>query len=184
VSGVRLESELTSESVKLRAREDDERDRVALQDKVCRLMAQGLSLTKICKIPGMPHINTVIVWRRKYSDFAAQYHMARLDRGDTLRDRAIDVAEKSTPWTVHADRLKVDTYKWAASKDNPRQYSDRVELGLPVQPSTPASEMSKVEAARHVAFCVARTAHLAQQQRQHRAPLLLEGHAETVKEQA
>mgnify|MGYP007099597457 CR=1 FL=1 len=165
---------MTTDTVKLRAREDRERERVAMQDRICRLMVMGMSLSKICKLKGMPALNTVIVWRRKYPDFLAQYKLAKQDRGDTLRDRAIDVAEKATEANVNSSRLKVDTLKWAASHDN-GEYHDKLKLVVPPPLSpTPADELNIIESARRVSFHLALGEDLERKRSELREPLLLE----------
>lgn len=165
---------MTTDTAELRARE---------QDKICRLMAQGLSLNRVCKLRDMPSMTTVFRWLREDASFAQQYALARESQADTLADSIIDLADKVTPLTANADRVRIDALKWVASKLKPRRYGDRVELGLPVQPTTPASwetldPAGRLEVARRVAFAIRQGAEIVARQRS--APLLIEGRAEVV----
>ncbi|ANW02255.1 hypothetical protein LMTR13_20865 [Bradyrhizobium icense] len=105
-------------------------------------MAEGESLTQICRGDEMPNRVTVYRWLEGNKDFREQYARAReamMDfYADLIREIAFDesgdiVLEQKGDKTVavanHAkvqrDKLKVDTLKWTMSKLFGRQYGDK-----------------------------------------------------------
>jgi len=160
---------LTSEAAELRARE---------QDKICSLLVGGLSLNRVCKLRNMPAMTTVMRWLREDAAFARQYALARESQADTLADRIIDLADKVTPWSANADRVRIDALKWVAAKLKPQKYGDRLDLALPPASPDPVTVPNQIEVGRRLAYSIARAAHLEEQKR--REPRLLEGRAETV----
>ncbi len=115
----------------------------AIAVKICRRLAEGESLRKICKNTSMPAISTVMGWLfdGKHADFSEQYARARDLQADTLFDEALEIADEgSKDWTTTEDgkkildqehvqrsRLRVDTRKWAAGKLAPKRYGDKLQ---------------------------------------------------------
>ena len=98
--------------------------------EICRRIAEGEPLTKICKDPAMPSYSTVMNWRKDNPDFLETYACAREDAGDTLADDIISIADQVLAGEIdpHAARVAIDAKKWAASKLKPRSYGDRLNL--------------------------------------------------------
>ena len=65
--------------------------------------------------------------------YSQRYSRAMLDRGTWYAERAIEVAEEPVApgdsAAVNDKRLRVDTYKWAAGKLDPKKWGERLELG-------------------------------------------------------
>ncbi len=113
--------------------------------KICKRLAEGESLRKVCMDTSMPAISTVMGWLSdgKHSEFLEQYACARELQADTLFDEALEIAdETSEDWTttetgarvldhehVQRSRLRVDTRKWAAGKLAPKRYGDKLQVG-------------------------------------------------------
>jgi Bacteriophage Sf6, terminase small subunit-like len=139
----------------LRARARDDRGRlqstytVEVADRICRLVIQGMSLARVCRIRGMPSVHTVICWRREHPEFAALFEMARRDRADARADRIEREIDATTPWNALSQRVRIDGLKWLASKDNASRYGDRLDLALPPPPPQP---VDLLEVARRQAF--------------------------------
>lgn len=110
--------------------------------RICTLIAEGMPLTKICKMEDMPCYATVLTWLCEdsnfKSDFSAMYEKARRDQADTLADEIIEIADEAKRENVMAARLRVDARKWVAAKLKPRKYGDRTEVvgagGTPLGP--------------------------------------------------
>lgn len=110
---------------------------------ICALIASGKSLTAICKMDGMPHIDTVFTWMLEDAEFSERYTRARETQADVLADEILDIADEAfKDYTVDADgnqvvnqeaiqrsRLRVDARKWIASKLKPKKYGDKLALG-------------------------------------------------------
>ena len=108
----------------------------SMASKICALLASGMSLNKICKIEGMPSMQTVFNWLAKYPEFLENYARAREAQADVYADEIIDITDepaKIVPTTGAVDsadvaqkRLQVDARKWLASKLKPKKYGDKV----------------------------------------------------------
>jgi hypothetical protein len=101
-----------------------------LIDVVCQRIANGEALMNICSDPQMPSYSTFCRWRRENEVVRLAYEAALFDRADSMRDRAVNTAEKAEE--AGHERLKVDTYKWAASVDNPNKYSTKTKADVTV----------------------------------------------------
>lgn len=89
---------------------------------ICQKVAEGSGITKVCEQDGMPDYAQLRQWARLHPWIDQELDRARRDRAESLRDRAVGVAEDavSSKDPVLADNLRVDTYKWAAGVDHER----------------------------------------------------------------
>ena len=117
-----------------------------LADLFCWRISEGKSELKVCAADDMPSRETIRRWERDNEDFRGKYARAREERGWTLAEEAVEIADtpivgviktdkmgKEGPYTEvrHADmiehrRLQVETRKWFSAKLNPRRLSDKV----------------------------------------------------------
>jgi hypothetical protein len=95
-----------------------------LGDKVCEGIAQGNSLTKLCKADDMPAERTVYKWRREIDVFMQNYTRAREDAADFFVEEIMEIADAAEAEDVQVAKLRVDTRKWTAARFN-RAYQDR-----------------------------------------------------------
>jgi len=107
----------------------------ALAKEVCRRIAKGQSLRKICETgKDMPTINAVLGWVSDDREgFAAQYARAVDERAAHWADEIVDIADDDsrdsiTPQAIQRDRLRTDARKWIASKVLPKKYGDKTTL--------------------------------------------------------
>jgi len=93
------------------------------EDDLFELLATGTSMRDLCKQHDVGHK----LWYR-WLDSAPgrrdRYEAALMEAAHFFADRAVKTAQMTDPSTVNADRLKVDTDKWIASKLN-SQYDTR-----------------------------------------------------------
>lgn len=104
--------------------------RSVIYDRVCRGIACGLSLRKICDQDGMPDKNSVRLWLIDDADFYAQYARAREARADARSDRIDEIAEKVEDGELDANsaRVIIDAEKWQAGKENSKRYGDKIQV--------------------------------------------------------
>jgi len=113
-----------------------------LTDKICSLLAEGISLRTICSAPDMPSKTSVFRWMRTNEDFRVQYEKAKEESADALVEEMLDIADEN-PVIIENDenggvkttkldsagiarnRLRVDTRKWVASKLKPKRFGDK-----------------------------------------------------------
>ncbi len=106
-------------------------------DEICRRIAEGEPLTKICKDPKMPAYRTVLGWRVSDAgdgSFLHMYARAREDAADTLADEIRELAQRVERGDLdpNAGRVAIDALKWIASKLKPRAYGDKLELSAKI----------------------------------------------------
>ena len=111
-------------------------------EHICQGLIEGRKLTEICQDLGMPTTPSVIFrWRMRHPEFATLYAQARQEQTDAMGHEIVDIADKSTPETVHVDKLRVDSRKWVMARLNALQWGDR----LAVDQTTTVKDLSEQE---------------------------------------
>lgn len=112
--------------------------------RICsRVAISAASLDRICQEPGMPPLSSVLVWRRTYPEFEAQYIQAKEEQSDLLAESCLDIADtpcigekiKFSPFGIEVVRgdmvehrkLQIETRKWLAAVLKPK-YGNRMAL--------------------------------------------------------
>jgi hypothetical protein len=125
-------------------------------------MVEGVSLRKICEMPGMPSKRSIFYWLEEHEEFLRKYEIARMMQveywshqiieiaDDAERDRVIDERGVVVVDHEHINRakLRVDTRKWLMSKLLPKRYGDRVSADVTV--TRDVRELSEQELLRLV----------------------------------
>ncbi len=114
-------------------------------DKANALLAHiesGHTLTSWCDVDGNPHISTIYLWREKDSEFDRRFARAREIQGQTLVERAQDIANHAAEdWVVTDDgktrlntehiqrsKLRVETMLKRAACFCPSLFGTRVQM--------------------------------------------------------
>lgn len=108
-------------------------------DKVCALLAEGLSLRKAaaaCDVSA----SHVLDWTHDLPAFGEQYARARARGYQLLADEILEISDDSSHDTISTEqgekanaefvarsRLRVDSRKWMLSKMLPKVYGDKIE---------------------------------------------------------
>ena len=100
--------------------------------EICGRIAAGQSINQIATFDHMPAGSTIRSWltRDQMEIFQDRFARARKVAADVLVDELLADAEAATPENAHAQRVKVDAKKWAASKMNPGRYGERVDVNV------------------------------------------------------
>lgn len=111
-----------------------------LSDDICAKLADGKSLSSICKEKGMPSTTAVFSWLAKHEQFADAYARAREAQAVKLAEEILEIADETafdtidregggksanSEW-INRSRLRVDARKWLASKMFPKKYGERI----------------------------------------------------------
>lgn len=107
-------------------------------DVICQKIVEGpvSSLSKICKMPGMPSYTSLMKWRRANPWIDEQLEKARYDRAEVLRDEALDHAMEATNKdNAPAAGLKYEAKRWAAGIDNTK-YSPKSKVDVAISQPT------------------------------------------------
>jgi hypothetical protein len=99
-----------------------------LADEICELLADGLSMRKICKADDRPNRRTIERWMGHYPEFAAKCARAREWQADYMADLVFDTAQACTPETAQAAKVQIGAYQWRAAKLAPKVYGDKTDV--------------------------------------------------------
>jgi len=112
----------------------------AVADYICARLADGETLTAICRTRGLPSRQAVHRWRMRNDAFNDAYMRAREIGMESMSDDMLTIADDDTADTLpdgspnHANigraRLQVDTRKFLLAKLAPKVYGDRVEVDV------------------------------------------------------
>jgi hypothetical protein len=116
-----------------------------IADKICKGIASGISLRKVCDADEMPAPSTVCGWvLDDVNGFSEQYAKARRLQAELLADEIFDISDDSTndymlrqsksgeeyetvnPEVIGRSRLRVDSRKWYLARVLPKIYGDKV----------------------------------------------------------
>jgi hypothetical protein len=94
---------------------------------ICQKIIDGGLITKICKEAGMPSYALVTRWRHEHPEFNEMYEMAVKARAEARHDEVLDTVSADKIAMMGKDelaaaRLRVDTLKWAAEKNDPTRF--------------------------------------------------------------
>ncbi len=93
---------------------------------LCRRLADGESLRRICEDEGMPNKSTVFEWIFANPEFSNQYARARELQAQSYADDIVDIAD--TDEDSNRARVRIDARKWHSSKLFPKKYGDKQTL--------------------------------------------------------
>ena len=143
--------------------------------EICARLANGESISKICRDDDMPGLSTVYEWLDARKEFADRYARAREDQAHYYAAEIIEIADNSgLDVTIGPDgkitinnesvaraRLMTDARKWYASKLAPKHYAEK-SLNEVTGADGGAIQTADVtiDVARKLAFAMAKGARL------------------------
>lgn len=112
--------------------------------KICEQIAEGETLTAVCKKDGMPHRTTFNRWLTSHPDLRAAYNAARQLSAYSFEEEAIDLARELkakkalTSQQVRACEVLLNQLRWSAAKRNKPEFSEKasVKVTVPIQINT------------------------------------------------
>lgn len=98
--------------------------------QIVEMIADGISLKRICELDGMPRKASFYRWMDSKQDLRDKYARAKDDAADALADDIEDIANAVLKgvYDPAAARVAVDAKKWIASKLKPKKYGDKLDL--------------------------------------------------------
>ncbi len=109
------------------------------------------SQRKVCADPDMPDHTTIARWERSNPEFARECARSISARADYMADLIYDTAQKVTPFSAPAGRVKLSAYQWLAEKLDHNKYGSRSTTALtgadggPIQVKKSPDELSDAE---------------------------------------
>ena len=132
----------------------------ALANAICQSIADGQTVTQICKLPDMPKRATLRAWEGMHPQFRVDLEVARTHRAVARFDEIAALAEdlKKGETDPHSSRVRMEALKFLAAKERPERYGDKQTVShtgadgrsLAEELCDPASK--ELETARRLAF--------------------------------
>lgn len=110
-----------------------------MAEEICALTAShAKGYQRLAEIYShLPCVQTLYNWFRNYPELLEMYLKAKETQSHLLLDNTIDISnrdeyekeinESDNLIKINRDKLKIDTYKFAATRLNPRTYGDKRE---------------------------------------------------------
>lgn len=119
----------------------------ALADTILRRMAEGETLTAICRDEAVPARGTVWAWQQAHPEFQDAYSHARKEQAQTWADATIDLADSASAEDWQVKRLQISSRQWFAARQYPELFGDRIahqQLGKNGQPVDPTMSEARM----------------------------------------
>ena len=116
--------------------------------KICERMAQGETLTNICRDADMPAWTTVHDWKKADPSFAQALARAREQQAEAWAEEMISISDDDLPTheEIGRARLRMQARQWLAGKYNPT-YADKpnqLQVAVGVNVVIPEAERAKL----------------------------------------
>lgn len=120
--------------------------------EICRRLADGESLRKVCADAAMPDRAAVRRWLARsdqadapaeYLEFRSQYARAKEDHADALADEALDEARKTNERNAKGKKVLIDTLFRIAACRAPKVYGSKVDLTHNTPPEDPIAALMR-----------------------------------------
>ena len=112
--------------------------RPAIGELIAARLADGETLTQICRTPGIPTRQTVHQWRMRYQEFDDLYYRARAIGMESMSDDTLLIADDDAldtlpdgspnPTNVNRARLQVHARHFLMGKLARHRYGERVDV--------------------------------------------------------
>jgi hypothetical protein len=98
-----------------------------LAEKILLRMAEGESVTKICKDADMPNKSTVWYWSTVHPEFSIQYARAISNLGSCYAESTDEIEDMLLRGEIDAPtgKIMIENRKWKAAKFYPKQFGDK-----------------------------------------------------------
>lgn len=103
---------------------------IHIANKICEIIQNGGTLSKIAQLPDMPEKPTIYNWLKKYDEFFTLYQRAREIRADGRVEGIANVIDDMRKGIIDHNmaRIELNAIQWQASKENPRDYGDKQQI--------------------------------------------------------
>lgn len=118
-----------------------------IAELVCDLIGNGISLKRVCQVPGMPTRQVVMKWTREDEHFESMYTRAKIGSTEAMADDILDIADDGsndfmedgymrgkTPGyrvdgeNINRSKLRVETRKFLMAALKPKKYGAHTDL--------------------------------------------------------
>lgn len=97
-------------------------------------LVEGKTLSRICELPSMPSLTTVMRWQLGDTELRDQFRRARQMGADVLAEECLQIADDATPESARVARLRISTRLRVIGAWAPEQYARSGASPKPQQP--------------------------------------------------
>lgn len=110
---------------------------IAVKETILEHTENGVSLSRICEMEGMPSRRTVYNWIEQDEDFGSQFRARRILGIHYLAEECIGISDEPArdAMDVARNRLRIDTRLRLAGKWLPKAYGDKVQVDVSEGPA-------------------------------------------------
>lgn len=109
----------------------------SIGDTIAELVGQGMALTSVSSLPGMPSVYRIKQWKSEIPGFRDKLKIAYQARAEILADAALATADQSEWKTAKSDKIKLETAQWLAGAYDPETFGAKTKIsGDPSAPLT------------------------------------------------
>ena len=95
---------------------------------ICQKIADGMTLSKICRMDGFPNMGVIIRWKSEEDDFDSAITLAEKARAERYTDKIDDSLEDTRKLgkdQIAAEKLYFDKLKHLAKVNDRKKYGER-----------------------------------------------------------
>jgi hypothetical protein len=113
----------------------------AIEDRICTGVANGESMTRICRDVGMPEKATVFRWLAEDPAFQNRYRIAKEMMAEAMAEDILAIADDDSHDTIETkagvvpnrewierSKVRCDNRRWLMSKLLPKKYGDKAAI--------------------------------------------------------
>ena len=108
-----------------------------IENRILTCISDGMSLSAICKLDGIPPRETIHRWIARDPGFQKRYDEAREERGNYYGEKVseLGIAVLNGELDPNAARVVGDLFKWTAARMSPKNFGDRMQVEHAVEES-------------------------------------------------
>ncbi len=102
---------------------------ILLAEEICFRIANGETVAKIGRDPGMPSNATIYKWRKEFEEFEHMYKRAVEARAEYYFSKGLEIIENlNDPEMVGVAKLKTEYYKHASRVGNQKEFGEKTQI--------------------------------------------------------
>ncbi len=116
---------------------------------LARISTSEMSLQKICHKSYLPSAPTFLLWISAAKSLAERYAYARKLQADLIANKILEISDNTNENALH-NKNRIEARKWLASKLDPHNYGDRLEISGNVTVNNEATSLQAALALSHI----------------------------------
>lgn len=119
--------------------------RTDLMRLICAVITEGGLLKSLCRVPGMPRLDTVLGWREEYPEFDTAFRLADEARAYSWMEDTVAISDDTTASDSYCSKLRIDTRLTLARQLDPKRWNPKAPTPSGVDVMSDAEIQAKVK---------------------------------------